>query len=126
MKWTRTFDWPKLKHGYMWKIPLEIDDTKAFTIFMPGAQGQVNVNQQSKVNRQGEMVLDQMYNVGEATNVAIIIQPRVSYPRLHMSQPQIPDETGHMKFRYAIRMSAETHVLFHLLPDHTTRDLNAF
>jgi hypothetical protein len=43
-----------------------------------------------------------------------------------MGQPQIYDETGIMKFRYVARMSAETHVTIHLLPDHVTPGFHMF
>jgi hypothetical protein len=34
--------------------------------------------------------------------------------------------TGHIKYRYAIRMSAENHLLFHLLPDHMPDQMHGF
>jgi hypothetical protein len=98
MKWSHTFSWPRLHHGYMWRIPTNLEDENAFNVLMPSAQGEENVSLANRITQQAE--------------------PKVSHPRLHIAQPQVPDEIGFMKFRYAVRMSAETHVLFHLLPDH--------
>jgi len=53
-------------------------------------------------------------------------QPRVSYPRLHMGQPVIRDKTGLMRFRFAIRMIAETNVVFRMLPDYLATRHYAF
>jgi len=38
---------------------------------------------------------------------------------INLTHPWVPDETGFMKFKYNIRMSAETHVRLHLYPDYS-------
>jgi hypothetical protein len=92
---------------------------------MPGAQGQTAILPGTRISQQGEIPVDQTTKTPTATYVTNNIQDRVSYPTLHLAQPRIPDETGYMKFRYAIRMSAETHLLFHLLPDHVPETCTA-
>jgi hypothetical protein len=72
------------------------------------------------------MLVDDVTKTPTAAYVTNNIQNRVIYPRLHLAQPRIPDETGYMKFRYAIRISAETHILFHHLPDHVTDNMHGF
>jgi len=71
-------------------------------------------------------LVDQPVKTGYASYITNNIQTRVSYRKLHLAQPRIPDEIGYMKFRYAIRMTAETHLLFHLLPDHLNDFMNGF
>lgn len=34
-----------------------------------------------------------------------------------LGQPTVPDETGNMKFRYQIKLTAQLHVLLHTKPD---------
>jgi len=35
MTWSKKFTWPKLRHGYMWHIPYDINDEKIFSTLMP-------------------------------------------------------------------------------------------
>jgi len=126
MMWSKTFPWPQLRHGYMWKIPVPVDNIASYNLLMPGAQGETQVNIKNNVSQQEELLTKKLQSISETTYMANTIQPRVSYPRLHIAQPKIPDETGIMKFRYAIRMSAETRLRFHLYPDHTRNSNKAF
>jgi len=119
MTWSRTFSWPQLRHGYMWRLPdMLLNNEDSFNYLMPGTQGEETITAHSLLTQKAEIIVNHMHEFGESIYTSNTIQPRVSYPRLHMGQANIPDETGFMKFRYAVRMSAETHVLFHLLPDH--------
>jgi hypothetical protein len=126
MRWTRTFPWPSLKHGYTWRVPRKLDDPKSFTVLMPGAQGQSAIIPGTRITQQGEILVDQTTKTPTATYLTNNIQDRVSYPRFHLAQPRTPDETGYIKFRYAIQMSAETHLLFHLLPNHVPDNKHGF
>lgn len=126
MMWSKKFPWPRLHHGYMWRLPIDIQNPDSFNVLMPGAQGEINVNDNNRLTQQEEILTSQLYSLGEVVYTSNTIQPRVSYPRMHMAQPKIPDETGIMKFRYAIRMSAETHLLFHLIPDHVRNSSRSF
>jgi hypothetical protein len=55
MCWTRTFPWPRLKHGYTWRIPRKLDDSKSFTILTAGAQGQTAMLPGTRITQQGEI-----------------------------------------------------------------------
>jgi len=85
---------------------------------MPGAHGQTQINRNTYPTQQAEIIPDLKRTIGEDTFLKTTTQPRTSYLRMHMAQPIVPDETGHMTFRYILRMSAETHVQLHLCPDH--------
>jgi hypothetical protein len=80
----------------------------------------------TNITQQGEILVDQSVKTGYASYITNNIQTRLSYRRLHLAQPRIPDEIGYMNFRYAIRMTAETHLLFHLLQDHLNDFMNGF
>jgi hypothetical protein len=63
-------------------------------------------------------MLENKYDYHGYEFIGTTTQPRVSYPRLHIVPPFVPDETGYMRFRYIARMSAETHIKLHLLPEY--------
>jgi len=100
----------------MWRIPVAVDNPATYNMMMPGAQ-ELQVTDKNNISQQEEIMTNKLQQVSDATYTSITVKPRVSCPRLHMGQPKVPDETGMMKFRYAIQMSAETHVLFHPYPD---------
>jgi hypothetical protein len=118
MTWTRTFPWPQLRHQYIWEFPHPFNTPAAYTTLMPGAQGMIQVSDHNTITLQQELLVNKLRATDDKIYTANTVQPRVSYPRLNMAQPRIPDETGFMKFRYATRMSAETRVLFHMFPDY--------
>jgi hypothetical protein len=84
------------------------------------------IHEGNVITQQDEIFTNKFYTIFDATFTGNTTQPRVSYPRLHIAQPTIPDETGVLKFRYAVRMSAEMHLTFHLYPDHTMGAMKAF
>jgi len=86
---------------------------------MTGAQGRTQILHGTRIALQNEIIGEQPYETHGYQMMRTTTQPRVSYPRMHIAQPLIPDETGYMSFRFIARMSAETHVRMHLLPDHT-------
>lgn len=45
------------------------------------------------------------------------MQPTVVYPCMLLGQPEVPDETGKMKFRYQIRFTTRIHHRFHIQPE---------
>jgi hypothetical protein len=102
----------------MWHIPEYINNSASFNILMPGAQAQAQIGNNRIITQQEEIITHKLRSIADDIYATSNIQPRVSYPRLHMAQPLIPDETGTMKFRYAARISAETRILFHLFPDY--------
>lgn len=118
MMWSKTWTWPRLQNGYMWHIPEYINNSASFNILMPGAQAQAQIGNNRIITQQEEIITHKLRSIADDIYATSNIQPRVSYPRLHMAQPLIPDETGTMKFRYAARISAETRILFHLFPDY--------
>jgi hypothetical protein len=85
---------------------------------MPGTQGQLQVAKNKTITQQQELLVNRLRSIEDVIIISNTTQPRVSYLRLHMAQPKVPDETEIMKFRYAIRMSAETRVRFHLFADY--------
>jgi hypothetical protein len=91
-------------------------ENSAYTLLMPGAQGIQKIGP-TTLGLQREMLTKIVYEQDSNQYVGSTTQPRVSYPRMHLTHPWIPDETGYMRFRYVIRMIAETHVTFHLYPD---------
>jgi len=118
MAWTRRFVWPQLGHGYLWDIGINIDDHNGYCVLMPGAQGIEQVNTMTKVTLQNEIITNHIFQANKDRLTGSTIWPRVSYPRMHITHPWVPDEAGYMRFRYIIRMSAQTHVRIHLVPDH--------
>jgi hypothetical protein len=119
MAWTHRFTWPKLSNNYLWRMPSQIKPTSndAYIVLMPGAQGQSKVAY-TGVTRQYPIMTDLGYTSAHHEFVGGATQPSVSYPMINLSHPWIPDESGYMKLRYTIRMSAETHVRLHLYPDY--------
>jgi hypothetical protein len=85
MRWTRTFQWPRIGHGYTWRIPRKLDDPKAFTILMPGAQGQTAILPGTSITQQGEILVHQTAKTPTAKYLTNNIQTRVSYSRLHLA-----------------------------------------
>jgi hypothetical protein len=91
-------------------------ENNAYKVLMPGAQG-IKKYGPTTASLQREMRTNINYEQDDNQFVGSTTQPRVSYPRLHLTHPWIPDETGYMRFRYVIRMIAVTHFLLHLYPD---------
>jgi len=120
MAWTHRFTWPQLDHGYMWDLArtTRIQHPTAYAVLMPGAQG-VGKTSATTLTHQREMIADHSYQDNHNTFTGSTTQPRVAYPRMHLTPPYVADETGFMRFRFVIRMIAETHTIIHLLPDHT-------
>jgi len=75
----------------------------------------------TKVTLQNEIITDHIYDRDGYQLTGSTIQPRVSYPRMHITHPWVPDETGFMRFRYIARMNAATHMKIHLVPDHVNQ-----
>jgi hypothetical protein len=119
MAWTHRFTWPQLSNNYIWRMPRQIKPTgdDSYIVLMPGGQGQTLIAG-THINHQHQ-ILDQLdYNSQHHQFAGSTTQPHVSYPMINLSHPWIPDETGYMKFRYSIWMSAETHVRLHLYLDY--------
>jgi len=94
MRWIRTFPWPRLGHGYTWRMTRRIDDTKSFTILMEGALGQEAILPGTRITQQGEILAKHSNKTATAKYLTNNIQTRVSYPRLHFAQPRIPYAPG--------------------------------
>jgi hypothetical protein len=79
MRWTRTFPWPRLKHGYTWRVPRKLDDPKSFTVLMPVAQGQTAILTGTRISEQGEILADKTTKTPTATYVTNNIQDGRKY-----------------------------------------------
>ena len=123
MIWSKTIHFPHLQHNYAWK-PIDMSDVANVATLIPGGQGQtqkVTSDQNWNISKQHELIQETTtLGAGGATIIQKdMMQPRVSYPRLHFAQPLVTDETGIMKFQYKIRFTTELNLKFHLNPDFT-------
>lgn len=120
-----TIRMPQLEHNYMYRAQ-QMNPTE-FRTLIPGAQGipstvtQTTTLQRELVNQDKTLAVNGQTQVNNT-----FMQPRVSYPRYHLGQPEIPDETGMMKFRYQVRQTTELDVIFYLYPDFNDQNTNAY
>lgn len=114
-KYTHHVDMNVLHHNYMW-LPNDLEPEDDFNVLIPGAQGITN-NAGTTITNATEIIQTTQTENNIITNQTTI-QNRRSYPRLHVGQPEIPDETGTMKWRYQIRISTRLKLLFHKRPDY--------
>ncbi|ADV74759.1 capsid protein [Mosquito densovirus BR/07] len=117
-QYTREYDFQQLTNNYMWK-PTDISDAANFRRLIPMSEGVYTTT--AATTKMAELTQQKSaYATSGKTTEASLFRNRTSYPRMHLAQPQIPDETGYMKFRYQVRMSTKLHLVFHLYPDYST------
>ncbi|AYH52680.1 VP protein [Aedes albopictus densovirus] len=117
-QYTREINFQQLTNNYMWR-PLDISNETNFRSLIPMSEGVYTTT--SPNLRQTEFTDETTaYDMSGATTKQTLFRNRTSYPRMHIAQPQVPDETGFMKFRYQVRMSTKLHLNFHMLPDYGT------
>lgn len=131
MKHTYHVQFPHLNHNNIYR-PVDISDVANVAYLIPGAQGQIQQSTATgnnwTINNQTQLLQEKATsNLTEITQNSVM-QPRVSYPRIHYGQPLVEDETGIMKFRYKIRFSTELKLNFHINPDYrrATKDDSVF
>ena len=94
--------------------------------FLPCAQGITKVTDKSGTN--GVNISDQQENLSLESVTApsddqwtystiFTTQPQIAYPAIRLAQPNVPDETGYMKFRYQIRLTTQLELFVHLEDD---------
>lgn len=117
-QYTREYDFQQLRNNYMWK-PTDISAAANFRRLIPMSEGVYTTT--AATTKMAELTEQKsVWATSGKTTEASLFRNRTSYPRMHLAQPQVPDETGYMKFRYQVRMSTKLHLVFHLLPDHGT------
>ncbi|QZA76130.1 capsid protein [Aedes aegypti densovirus] len=117
-QYTREYDFQQLTNNYMWK-PTDISAEANFRRLIPMAEGVYTTT--SATTKMAELTQQKSaYATSGKTTEASLFRNRTSYPRMHLAQPQVPDETGYMKFRYQVRMSTKLHLVFHIYPDFST------
>lgn len=118
-KYTREINFQQLDNNYMWR-PVDINNAGNFRYLVPMSEG---VYATSSANvRQTELTDETTsYATSGVTARQTLFRNRTSYPRMHVAQPQVPDETGYMKFRYQVRMSTKLHLNYHMYPDYGTQ-----
>lgn len=115
-QYTREIDFQKLTNNYMWK-PTDINEEENFRRLIPMSEGVYTTsNANSKVSELTQQ--NSQWATSGKTTQGTLFRNRTSYPRMHVAQPQVPDETGYMKFRYQVRMSTKLYLEFHLYPDY--------
>lgn len=117
---TYTVHFPKLTHENI-HMPTDITNSNNYRFLIPGAQGTSLVGQgataQNYLNHQN-LIQQTNANTGNVSRVRIDnMQPQVCYPRIHLAQPQVADETGFMKFRFPVRITTRLYLNMHLIPD---------
>lgn len=117
-EYTREIDFQKLHNNYMWR-PMDISNVANFRYLIPMAEGVYTTTSHNSIATE---LTDETtaYATSGVTARQTLFRNRTSYPRMHMAQPQVPDETGYMKFRYQVRMSTKLHLNFHMHPDYAT------
>lgn len=119
-QYTREIHFQQLDNNYMWR-PADISAVTNFRYLIPMAEG-VYTTTSANV-RQTEFTDETTAYAGSgATTRQTLFRNRTSYPRMHLAQPQVPDETGFMKFRYQVRMSTKLHLNYHMYPDYATKN----
>jgi len=124
-KKTHTIHFPRLHHGKLYR-QRDFSSKDNYNFLIPGAQGVTKVL--TKDGKNGIQLYDQQENLQLESYTApsdnmwvyttqLTTQPLVSYPAISLAQPRYTDETGIMKFRYAIRISTKLQLLLHLQPD---------
>jgi hypothetical protein len=121
MRWTRIFPWPRLKHGYTWRVPRKLDDPRPFTVLMPGAQGQTAILPGTRITQLGEILADQTTKSPTATYVRNNIQDRQlpetsSRPIKEISSFFPPPSTFSQPFIKRHLLKASKHVYTRILP----------
>lgn len=115
-QYTREINFQKLHNNYMWRT-LDISAESNFRSLIPMSEG-VYTTTSANV-RQTEFTDETTaYATSGVTTRQTLFRDRTSYPRMHVAQPQVPDETGYMKFRYTVRMSTKLHLNYHMYPDY--------
>lgn len=117
-QYTREYDFQQLTNNYMWK-PTDISAAANFRRLIPMSEGVYTTT--AATTKMAELTEQKSaWATSGKTTEASLFRNRTSYPRMHLAQPQVPDETGYMKFRYQVRMSTKLHLVFHLYPDYST------
>lgn len=115
-QYTREINFQKLTNNYMWR-PTDINEEENFRRLIPMSEGVYTTsNANSKVSELTQQ--NSAWATSGTTTQGTLFRNRTSYPRMHVAQPQVPDETGYMKFRYQVRMSTKLYLEFHLYPDY--------
>lgn len=116
---------PTLSHETIYK-PIDINNARNYRFLIPGAQGTSSTSHGGGIPSNAFNYLNNT-NFLNQTNTANTIygnigiqqmQPQGSYPRIHLAQPEIADETGMMKFRFPVRVTTRLHLNMHLIPDY--------
>lgn len=115
-KYTREIDFQQLTNNYMWKT-VDISATTNFRKLIPMSEGVYTTSNATSYMTELTEQKEAWAGSGKTTE-ATVFRNRTSYPRMHVAQPQVPDETGNMKFRYQVRMSTKLHLNYHLYPDY--------
>lgn len=104
-------------HNYTFQ-PVDLSDVNNISYHIPGPQCLAEDNLSTIGQWWGDTELyDQVLDSGSGYSNQFFWKRR-SYPLLMYGQPQVPDETGNMKFRYMIRFSTKLTLKYHFYPTY--------